>query len=138
MVFAACGGLALAVTVGPPSNAAPAIAPVDSKTSAVTPRADEPAAKIDAIIARLGHESFAIRAAAQRELMALGIDAVPKLRKAYEATADVEIRWRLKRAIHTITRPQWYLHLKTAQQEAARSGKLLMVFSTIGQAEGFS
>ena len=59
-------------------------------------------AKIDRLIKQLGDDDFAKREAASKELDALGEPALPALRKAAAASADLEIQRRAEQAVRAI------------------------------------
>jgi hypothetical protein len=50
---------------------------------------------VEELLARLGHQDFRVREAAQRALAALGVEALPALRQAYKTRTDPEVRRRL-------------------------------------------
>ena len=62
----------------------------------------QPAAGVDQWIEKLGDESFRARLQAERELRALGEDALPALRRAAENGDDHEVQWRARRLIRQI------------------------------------
>lgn len=90
------------------------------------------------LVQQLGSQAFADRQAAQRRLEVLGTKAVASLLRLQLETTDPEIRWRLAQAIRANSRPRWVTDIDNASRLAKRQGKLLMVFSTIGEIDGFS
>lgn len=93
---------------------------------------------ISKLIERLGSDSYLEREIAQEQLRQAGAVAVESLRAARNKTTDPELIWRLDLAIDNLLRPRWFVDVQSAQMEARRTGKLLMVFSTIGEINGFS
>lgn len=59
---------------------------------------------VDELVRRLGDDSFKVRLQAERELRALGKDALPALRQAAEHEADAEVQWRARRLVRQIER----------------------------------
>jgi len=102
----------------------------------VRPRQEDDGAR--RLVEQLGSEEFADRQAAQRQLEVLGTQAVASLRRLQLETTDPEIRWRIAQAIRANSRPRWLTDIDAASRLAKRQGKLLMVFSTIGEIDGFS
>jgi hypothetical protein len=58
--------------------------------------------RVDALIRRLGHDKFAMREAAGKELKAMGESALPALREAAKSNKSVEIRRRAEQLIRAI------------------------------------
>ena len=93
---------------------------------------------ISQLIEDLSSSSFRVRDAAQKGLLKLSTRDVPELRKLLEESEDQEVRWRIELALQKLTRPRWRTDLKQALLDSQDSGKMLMVFSTIGEIKGFS
>lgn len=71
--------------------------------------------KITSLIKQLGHDKFAIREAASKELLAIGEPALDALRKATATTNDPEVRLRAGRIIESISRSITTRELKKLQ-----------------------
>ncbi len=110
-----------------------AIAQFSAPTTSATPTDD-----VARLIQQLGNDRFAERQAAELGLIRLGRDAVPQLRQTLATTEDAEVRARLRRAIERITTLRWHRDLPTAYAEARAYGKSVLVFSTIGESNGYS
>ena len=90
------------------------------------------------MVEALGSHDYARRTGAQKELIKLGSEHVPALRGALAEAKDPEIRTRLQRIIRTLTTPNWLTDLAQARRQASRTGKPILVFSTIGAPDGYS
>ena len=104
---------------------------------AVTADAPPTDAEVARLIEQLGDRSYQQRQAAQQRLKDGGLNALALLRKAARETGNAELRWRAKVAIRLIARPRWTT-MKRGLPRARKSGKLLLVFSTIGEVSGYS
>jgi HEAT repeat protein len=102
----------------------------------VTRATDEDA--VSRLAEGLASDRYAEREAAELKLVQLGHDAVPRLRELLESTDDAEVRARLRRAIGRITTLRWHRDLVTAMARAKSNGKSVLVFSTIGELDGYS
>ena len=131
-LFAALPGLVLVAGFSPVSESL--------LVAQETARAAEQHDSIDVptLVRHLGSPLYQRRLAAQQSLLTLGSSRVAALREAREAATDPEIRWRLQQAIVANSRPRWLADVEVARRQAVESGKLLMVFSTIGEINGFS
>ena len=92
------------------------------------PRAADPA-RIEKLIAQLGSDSFEEREEAEKQLDALGEDALPALQKATE-NADAEIRSRAERLIQALHNRLYGERLRLAGHSA---GVNFAVFSPDGK-----
>jgi hypothetical protein len=77
------------------------------KLDAAPPVATDTEAKIADLIAKLGSDNFDTREAAQKELLKLGKDAIPFLKKSAEETNDPEIRNRCKLIVRDYEVERW-------------------------------
>jgi hypothetical protein len=101
---------------------------------ALTPPPDDEIARL---VAQLDADDFRVRDRAARRLREVGLDAVPRLRKAAEGCPSAEVRTRLTDVIAGITRLGWRSDLAAVRSEALRTGKPILVVSTIGPPTGF-
>lgn len=86
------------------------------------PAADGP----DAAIALLGDDSYEIRDAATRALIAEGPELAPRLRAALDAATDPEVRFRLRHVIENITPPPFgALLLRVTPESGLRTGDIV-------------
>ena len=90
------------------------------------------------LVARLRADAYEEREAAQAELFALSVENVPALRRLLAAETDQEARTRLSWVISRISRPLWKSDLAAAQKTARDADRPLLIFSTIGEVNGFS
>jgi hypothetical protein len=102
--------------------------------TALTPPPDDEFARL---IAQLDAADFRVRDRATRRLLELGLDTLPRLRKAAEESPSAEVRARLADVIAGITRPGWRSDLAAVRAEALRTGKPILVVSTVGPPTGF-
>jgi hypothetical protein len=93
--------------------------------------------EIARLVARLDADDFHVRDRATRRLRELGLDAIPRLRQAAGAGASAEVRARLADVIAGITRLGWRSDLAAVRSEALRTGKPILVVSTLGPPTGF-
>ena len=75
---------------------------------------------------------------AENSLRELDTPAVPLLRKELHAAASRETRRRLEAVIADLSRISWRRNLDEAIREATRTGKPILVFSTLGEVDGFA
>jgi hypothetical protein len=84
--------------------------------------------RVRQLVGQLGDRQFKVRALADAELRRLGTAAVPLIRKELAKAGNVEVRTRLERIVAS---------LAPALRDAGRVGKPVLVFSTIGEVDGF-
>lgn len=101
-------------------------------------QSDETAQKVAALVVRLEDDSASERDKAQKELIALGRAAVPHIQKQLDGTRDPEVKARLQDVLSRLTRIQWERDLNAALARAKKAGKPLLVFSTIGEPDGYA
>jgi transposase len=90
------------------------------------------------LVSRLEDESAAERDKAQKAILALGREALPGIRKHLEKTQDAEVRQRLQVILDYWTKIRWERDAAAALERAKQEGKLVMVFSTIGEPDGYA
>jgi hypothetical protein len=91
---------------------------------------------VQELLIQLDHSRFAVRQEADRQLRKLGIGVVPLLRKELAARPPLEVYLRVEAIIGHLMRIKWYDDVAEAQAESARSGKPILVFSTLGDTDG--
>jgi hypothetical protein len=91
-----------------------------------------------ALVRQLDDSRFATREAAERGLRQLGLAVVPLLREELKRPASLEVRCRLQRVVAELTRLPWREDMPAALAEAGKTGKPLLIFSTIGAPTGFA
>lgn len=96
------------------------------------------AERVRTLVKQLDDPQFQARQQADQELRRLGIDVVPHLRKELEGKHPLEVTRRLESIVNELSRVPWKTDIAAAQAEAARTGKPLLVFSTIGEVDGFA
>lgn len=103
---------------------------------------DEPSAPakddLAPLIAQLGDRDFQTREKATRELTAKGWDAVPAVQKALEKATEPEVAERLERVLAATTKLNWYAKADDAIAAATKTGRPILMFSTIGDPDGFA
>ena len=107
----------------------------------VAPWAAEPpgmAERVAGLVKQLDDNRFAIRQQADVELRKLGIAVVPLLQRELEARHPLEVTRRLESIVLELSRIPWQTDISQALEEARRTGKALLVFSTIGEVDGFA
>lgn len=101
-------------------------------------RADAPdPAKVADLIRQLGADAYDARAAAEKALIDIGRPALPAVQAAAE-DPDPEVRQRIQVILAAITKPRWQRDVPSAIAEARQSHKPILVFSTIGEPDGWS
>jgi hypothetical protein len=90
------------------------------------------------LVAKLGDRTFATREQATRDLTAKGWAAVPAIDKALATATEPEVAERLQRALDGITRLNWYAKADDAVAAATKTGRPILMFSTIGDPDGFA
>lgn len=94
--------------------------------------------EIAPLVARLGDRDYHTREKTTRDLTAKGWAILPALDKALEKTTEPEVAERLERIITTITQLKWYSKAEDATAAASKSGRPILMFSTIGDPDGFA
>jgi hypothetical protein len=89
-------------------------------------------------VGKLASDDFEIRQEAEKSLNGLTVDAVAQLKTLLAAQKDDEAISRLKRVIYKLSRPQWQRDLESAKTDAALLGRPILIFSTIGESDGFA
>ncbi|MBI4587758.1 MAG: hypothetical protein HY725_02875 [Candidatus Rokubacteria bacterium] len=90
------------------------------------------------LVRDLGADSYEAREAAEKALVELGQDALEAVQAAAKGAADPEVRERAAHIVAAITRPRWRRDTAEALAEARAAKKPLLVFSTVGEPEGWS
>jgi hypothetical protein len=93
---------------------------------------------ISPLVAQLGDRDFRTREKATRELTAKGWDAVPAMQKALDKATEPEVAERLEKALTAITKLNWYAKADEAVAAATKTGRPILMFSTIGDPDGFA
>lgn len=90
------------------------------------------------LVAQLGDRDFQTREKAHKALAAKGWPAVPRLQTALDEATEPEVADRLQRILAGITKLNWLVKPDDAVTAARKSGKPILVFSTIGDPDGFA
>ncbi len=93
--------------------------------------------RVSQLVRDLGADSFEAREAAEKALIELGRDALEAV-QAVQGSPDPEVRERAAHVIASIVRPRWRRDLAAAIAEAREAKKPLLVFSTVGEPDGFA
>jgi len=110
-----------------------------ASVGALASEADFPdalAKQVRSLIAQLDDTRFCTRELAERSLRQFG-PQVMKYIKQEIPTASLEARKRLERIAKDLCRLDWLNDLQTARARAWKEGKLILVFSTVGDIDGF-
>lgn len=94
--------------------------------------------KLKSWVSELASQDFDVRERAELSLTGLEIDVVEQLNKALAAQTDEEVVARLKRVIFRLSHPRWLHELNAAKAEAQKTGRPILIFSTIGESDGFA
>ena len=97
-----------------------------------------PQTDVEKLVAQLGSEEFDLRESAHMALLNLDVDAAATLKRLSEQSTDPEVVSRLKKIALAIARPRWQRDLDAVKKAAKQNGKPILVFSTIGEPDGFS
>jgi hypothetical protein len=89
------------------------------------------------LVARLADARFKVRSQADADLRRLGTTAVPLLRKELAAASNLEVRSRLEKIVAALADVGWRTDLAATLARAAQADKPVLVFSTIGEVDGF-
>jgi hypothetical protein len=128
-------GLLSAATPSEQTSRKPPLALADSSQNSLDRAASE---RLGALVKRLDDRQFVVREAAEREIRTHGIAVIPLLKLHLASTPSPEARSRLKRLMRHFTTLPWQANLGEALLEAKRSNKGVLVFSTIGEPDGFA
>ncbi len=93
---------------------------------------------VDRLIRQLDDPRFPARRQADLDLRALGIEAVPSLRKELEKRPPLEVRRRIEGILEELAVIRWNDTLDDGLRAAAASGKPLLVLSTLGARTGIA
>jgi hypothetical protein len=99
------------------------------------PAAPDPAV-VQTLLRQLDERSFPRRQEADLKLRQLGLGVVPLLRQERNLRPALEVASRLDSIIDDLLGLKWHEDLAVAQEEARRTGKLLLVVSTLGKPNG--
>ena len=102
---------------------------------------EETAAKkadLTALVEQLKSKEHSQRESAQEQLAKLGSSALPELREALKGKHGPEVRYRLKSVIKQLSQVNWSPTFEDALATARKQNKMVVVFSTIGEVDGFS
>lgn len=94
--------------------------------------------KLAQLVRDLGADSYEAREAAEKALIELGREALDAVQAAAKAGPDPEVRERAAHVVAAISRPRWRRDVPEAIAEARSTKKPLLVFSTVGEPEGWS
>lgn len=98
--------------------------------------------KIDQLVKGLNSSNYPDRESAQEELVAMGSSVLPQLKKIIEQPIEAEVKHRLMAVVKGLSEVNWRKFQETtiaaALTEAEQQSKLIFVFSTIGEVDGFS
>jgi hypothetical protein len=90
------------------------------------------------LIAKLGDRDYRTREQATRDLTAKGWAAVPAIEKALANATVPEVAERLQKVLDGIARLNWFSKADAAIAAAGKSGRPILMFSTIGDPDGFA
>ena len=96
------------------------------------------ARQVERLVPLLDDSRYAVREQAQRDLVQLGIAALPEIRRELATAQSLESRQRLRNVVQALTTLPWERDLTAAMKTAKQSGKSILVFSTIGEVDGFA
>ncbi len=94
-------------------------------------------AKVAELIHQLGADAYDARDAAERALIDIGRAALPAIQAAAQ-DPDPEVRQRILVILAAITKPRWQRDVASAIVQARQEHKPILVFSTIGEPDGWS
>jgi hypothetical protein len=107
-------------------------------TAAVAAPQAPDAEQVRALVRQLDDPRFAQRREADQALRGLGIGVVPQLRAELQNRPPLEVARRIEHIVNELAQLKWHSDLGEAMSKAERSGKPLLVFSTIGTSGGFN
>ena len=90
------------------------------------------------LVAKLSDRNYHTREQATRDLAAKGWAVVPALDKALAKATEPEVAERLQRVLDGITRLNWHTKAEDAIAAAGKTGRPILMFSTIGDPDGFA
>ena len=102
------------------------------------PQAAPDAPRVRALVQKLDDDAFAVRRQAEEELRQMGIAVVPLLKKELVAGLTLEARRRAEGVIQELSSLRWQVDLGAAFDEGKRTNRPVLVFSTIGELDGFA
>ena len=94
------------------------------------------AGQVRALVQQLDDQRFSVRHDADRQLRELGIGVVPLLRQELARRPALEVYRRLEAIVEELAQIKWRHDPKEALQEAQRTGKPLLVLSSLGRSDG--
>jgi hypothetical protein len=94
------------------------------------------AGQVRALVRQLDDQRFPVRQEADRQLRELGIGVVPLLRQELARRPALEIYRRLEAIVDELAQIKWRHDPKEALKEAKRTGKPLLVLSSLGRSDG--
>ena len=108
---------------------------VHAGQAAIPTKPPEPAL-VQALVRQLDDPRFSARQQAEHKLIALGIGVVPQLRQQLQTRPPLEVYRRLEGIIDELARIKWHHDLDEARRAASRTGKPILVLSTLGNPDG--
>ena len=115
-----------------------AAAPFQIEETAVEEKTAEKKTDLAALIEGLKSKAHSQRESAQKQLTALGSSALPELREALKGKHGPEAQYRLKAVIKQLSKLNWSSSIEDALATAREQNKMVFVFSTIGEVDGYS
>jgi hypothetical protein len=94
--------------------------------------------QVQQLVRQLDDPSFEVRQQADEQLRRLGIAAVAPLQRELNKNPPLEVARRLQGILRHLGKLAWHKEQDAAFVEARRSGKPVLLFSTIGEVNGFS
>lgn len=94
------------------------------------------AGQVRALVRQLDDQRFPVRQEADRQLRELGIGVVPLLRQELARRPALEVSRRLEAIVDELAQIKWRHDPAEALQEAKRTGKPLLVLSSLGRSDG--
>jgi hypothetical protein len=88
--------------------------------------------RFQALLTKLADESWTVRDQAEQDLIALGTDARALIEREIGQVKDAEVKMRLKNALAEIGKPRWATGIKAAMEQAARSGRPILLVCADG------
>lgn len=94
------------------------------------------AGQVRTLVRQLDDQRFPARQEADRQLRELGIGVVPMLRQELARRPALEVSRRLEAIVDELAQIKWRHDAQKALQEAKRTGKPLLVLSSLGRSDG--
>jgi len=94
--------------------------------------------RVHSLVQQLDDPRFEIRQSADQALRDLGIAVVPLLRKELKARHPLEVHRRIEAIVKALSLLKWRDDLGDGLREARRTGKPLLVLSSLGERDGFA